>query len=282
MNYTDRAEEIRRLNRLSEKEVKELAGKHLVVMENIGRLHRFFAGHICDLIRDNNLQGKPTAGIFPYGPTGQYPPFIERVNREKISLANTRFYFMDEYCDTNGIELPVDHPLCFRGKVYELFKLVNRKLLPDFSNLFFPLHDNLDRLGKQIAGENLCITYGGVGIHGHLAFNEPASGVFDSDLRTVDLNDYTVTINAIREGIGGNLHNFPRKALTLGMKQLFSADKMVVFCRNGISSIDWANTALRLALLGTPGDDYPVTYLKKHKDWLVVTDEHTLRTPISI
>ena len=96
------------------------------------------------------------------------------------------------------------------------------------------------------------------------------------------MNNYTVTINAIREGIGGNLEAFPRKALTLGMNQLFSADKIVIFCRNGVPGIDWANTVLRLALFGTPGDDYPVTYLKEHRDWLVVTDEDTLKTPVVI
>ncbi len=282
MNYTDRTEEIRRLNRLSEKEIMEMSGNRLMVMENTDTLHHFFADHICDLIRDNNLQGKKTAGIFPYGPVGQYHYFIEKVNRERISLADTWFYFMDEYCDNEGRELPAEHPLCFRGKTFELFEQVDKKLLPDFSKFVFPLHNNINRLKQQIAGEKLCVTYGGVGIHGHLAFNEPGAGVFNSDPRVVELNDFTVTINAIRAGIGGNIHNFPRKALTLGMKQLFSAGKMVIFCRNGISSIDWANTVLRLALLGTPGDDYPVTYLKKHKDWLVVTDKDTLHTPISI
>ena len=282
MNYSDRAEEIKRLNRLSEKEVMDMAGDRLMVMKNTDMIHRFFADHICDLIRNNNEQGKKTSGIFPVGPVGQYPYFIERVNREGISLADTWFYFMDEYCSGDGLEIPYEHPLCFRRKAGELFQLINKELLPDFSKLIFPLHDNIDRLQEQIAAERLCITYGGVGIYGHLAFNEPATGVFDSDPRMVELNDFTVTINAIREGIGGNVHNFPRKALTLGMNQLFAAEKMIFICRNGIPSIDWANTVLRLALLGTPDDDYPVTYLKKHKDWLVVTDEDTLRTPISI
>ena len=282
MNYSDRAEEIVRLNRLSEKEIVELAGDHLLVFENTDALHRFFANHICDLISNNNSQGRKTAGIFPVGPVGQYPYFIERVNREGISLTNAWFYFMDEYCDNSGKEVSLEHPLGFRRKIYELFKQIDKELLPDFSKLIFPLHDNIDRLQEKFAGEELCVTYGGVGIHGHLAFNEPSPGVFNSNPRIVELNDFTLTINAIREGIGGNLQNFPRKALTIGMKQLFAADKIIVFCRNGTPSIDWANTVLRLALLGAPDDDYPVTYLKKHKDWLVVTDKDTLRTPVSI
>lgn len=282
MNYNERAKEIRQLNQLTEDNIIEMAGNHLLMFDNTYLLHRFFADHICDLILENNRIDKKTAGIFPYGPVGQYPYFVERVNKERISLATTWFYFMDEYCDDNGREISSEHPLSFRGKTYELFGKIDKELLPDFSKLIFPLHDNVNQLTEQIAREKLCITYGGIGIHGHLAFNEPEAGVFDSDVREVRLNDFTVTINAIREGIGGNLHNFPRKALTLGMNQLFAADKMIFFCRNGYSTIDWANTVLRLALLGTPGDDYPVTYLKKHKDWLIVTDKNTLRTPISI
>jgi glucosamine-6-phosphate deaminase len=282
MNYNERAKEIRQLNQLTEDKIIEMASNHFLVFDNTYLLHRFFADHICDLILENNRIDKKTTGIFPYGPVGQYPYFVERVNKERISLATTWFYFMDEYCDNNGREIPSEHPLSFRGKMYGMFDKIDKELLPDFSKLIFPLHDNVNRLTEQIAGEKLCITYGGIGIHGHLAFNEPEAGVFDSDVREVRLNDFTVTINAIREGIGGNLHNFPRKALTLGMNQLFAADKMIFFCRNGYSSIDWANTVLRLALLGTPGDDYPVTYLKKHKDWLIVTDKNTLRTPISI
>ncbi len=282
MNRTARADEICGLNRLSEQEVEERAGENLLVLEGLDELHRWFADHVCDLIARNNAQGKATAGVFPFGPVGQYPLFIERVNREGISLARTTFYFMDEYCDPDGREVEEAHPLSFRSKLYDLFAQIDKRLLPNVENVVFPSHDNLPELADRIAAQPLDVTYGGVGIHGHLAFNEPAPGVRESDPYMVGLNDFTVTINAIRAGIGGNLEGFPRHALTLGMKQLFAAEKMVIFCRNGTEEIDWANTVLRLALFGTPGDDYPVTYLKQHPDWLVVTDRNTLKTPIAI
>ncbi|MFW5804582.1 MAG: 6-phosphogluconolactonase, partial [bacterium] len=221
-------------------------------------------------------------GIFPFGPVGQYNYFVKKVNEKKISLKNTHFFFMDEYADINGVEFPSDYHLSFRGKLFSIFEQIDKKLMPDFSKIIFPSSANIYSLKKIIANTSLDITYGGVGIHGHMAFNEPEQGIRDTDPRVVQLNDFTITINAIREGIGGNLENFPKKALTLGMNQLFSANKMVFFCRNGISSIDWANTVLRLALFGEPGDDYPVTYLKEHSDWLIVTDEDTLKTPINI
>jgi glucosamine-6-phosphate deaminase len=280
--FQNRREEVRYLNGLTVDEVKNLAGDKLLVMNNLDEMHRYFARHMCDLILENNAAGRSTAGIFPVGPVGQYPYFIEEVNRRNISLKDVTFFFMDEYADEYGVEISADHHLSFRGKLFSLFKQIDRSHLPDMSKIIFPSADNLSRLKGLVEDSGLCITYGGVGIHGHLAFNEPEPGVRNSDPRVVELNDFTVTINAVREGIGGNLENFPRKAITLGMNQLFSAKKMVFFCRNGVDSIDWANTVLRLALLGTPGDDYPVTYLKEHPDWLLVTDHDTLKTPINI
>lgn len=278
----ERHSEIRELNKLSVAYLKEKCEGHLIVKKNTDEIHRYLSEHICEIIQNNNAANEITAGIFPYGPVGQYPYFVDMVNEKKISLRNTYFFFMDEYADDNGIEIPQDHHLSFRGHLYSIFDKIDKNLLPDYTKIIFPSHENIHQLGSIIGEKKLCVTYGGVGIHGHLAFNEPAIGIRDSDPRLVQLNDYTITINAIREGIGGNLENFPRKALTLGMNQLFASEKMVIICRNGIDSIDWANTVLRLALLGVPGDDYPVTYLKQHKNWLIITDEDTIKTPISI
>lgn len=277
-----RSEEIGILNRLSVDEIIEMSKEHLIVTDSIDQLHILFAEHMCALIENNNKLNLPTAGVFPFGPVGQYPYFIEMVNKRQISLANTHFFFMDEYADENGIELPQEHNLSFRGKLFEMFKNIDKSLLPDFSKIIFPMSSNIDSLKEKISAMHMNITYGGIGIHGHIAFNEPETGVRNSDPRIVALNDFTVTINSIRDNIGGDLENFPRKALTLGMNQLFASDTMILFCRNGTDSIAWANTVLRLALLGTPGDDYPVTYLKEHKDWLIVTDRDTLTTPIKI
>ncbi len=62
------------------------------------------------------------------------------------------------------------------------------------------------------------------------------------------------------------------------MRQLLSARRIRLYCRNGID-LDWANTILRIALFGKPGDDYPVTYIRDHRDYAIVTDEDTAKQP---
>lgn len=276
----DRAREIRELNRLSFDAFCERAGKRVLVVDDIDALHRRFARSVVARIERNNLDGKPTTLIVPYGPTGQYPYFRDIVNEEQVSLRNAALVFMDEYADADGKALSPEHPLSFRGGIAWLWEEIVPELRPDPANILFPTEATaaaIEAKLDQAGGAEVC--YGGIGIHGHVAFNEPEPGVRDSGVRLVGLNDFTVTINGIRSGIGGDLENFPRSAWTLGMKQCLGAKRVELYCRNDIPGIDWANTVLRLAALGGPGDDYPVTWLREHDDYVIVTDRRTAQPP---
>lgn len=276
----NRSDEIRKLLRLSPAEVRKRAGKHLVVVRDTDALHRQFADSVAAEIIANNRKGQASKLILPVGPVGQYPILAERINREKISLKNCWFFMMDEQCDDNGIALPLEHPLGFRYSFEaEFTRHVKKTLMVPAKQLVFPDHLNVQKLKARIAElGGIDTTYGGIGIHGHIAYNEPEPNVRETDPRLVYLNDFTRTINAIRSQVGGNLHNYPRKGITLGMRQLLGAKRIRLYCRNGIE-LDWANTVLRLALLGETGDDYPVTHIRKHKDYQIVTDEETLQKP---
>lgn len=275
----NRKEEVRSLMRFTSEEVIEKAGDHLIVCDNLDDLHKRFAENIASEINANNAKNLPTPLILPIGPTGQYPILVKIIRKNNISLKNCWFFFMDEYCDDNGNILSETHPLSFKRIAKSLFinHLKNNKLKAN--QVYFPNKRNIEKLSgiiSEIGGIDTC--YGGIGIHGHIAFNEPQSGIAEMGPRKVKLNDFTVTINAIRARIGGNLENFPREAYTLGMKQILSSRHIRLYCRNG-TPFDWANTILRIALFGQPGDDYPVTYIRNHSDYVIVTDKETLATP---
>lgn len=276
----DRGEEISWLLKLTPEELLARSGGHLIVLNTLDDLHIHFARSLADEIKSNNHVRKPTVLILPYGPVPQYPIFVDYVNREGISLKDCTFFFMDEYADANGVEIDRRHHLSFRRGIEEIFSGIETGLRLDESRLVFPSAGNINQLKdmiKEAGGVQAC--YGGIGIHGHLAFNEPEPGVRWTDARLVHLNDYTVTLNCIREGVGGDLVNFPRRALTLGMNQILDADRIRLYCRNDIPGIDWANTVLRVAVLGDPDDDYPVTYVRGHRDWMVITDKNTASVP---
>ena len=275
----DRKTEIRQLLKLSPEEVRAKAGPCLVVCEDLDALHKRFAEDIATEIRESSSTNQQTRLILPVGPTGQYPILAEIINSERMSLSECWFFFMDENCDENGKALGHEHPLSFKGEAERLFLLRLEDacgLQPD--RVIFPDDENIHMLASRIndlGGIDTC--YGGIGIHGHVAFNEPESGVKDTGPRRVRLNDFTVTINAVRSHVGGNVECFPREAYTLGMKQILASRRIRLYCRNGCE-FDWANTVLRLALFGTPGDDYPVTYIRD-TDFTITTDRETLASP---
>ena len=276
----DRRDEVRELLELSPDEVIRRAGDHLVVCEDIDALHRRFANDIANEIRARNARREPTRLIVPVGPTGQYPILAEMIMSERISLADTRLFFMDENCDESAGAVSAEHPLSFKGDAGRMFfDRLDETCGLDEDRVVFPNENNIDRIDDMIAqagGIDTC--YGGIGIHGHVAFNEPAPGVSDTGPRLVDLNDFTVTINAVRSHVGGNLECFPRRAYTLGMRQILGSRRIRLCCRNGCE-FDWANTVLRLALFGEPGDDYPVTHIRRHEDYVIATDRETLASP---
>lgn len=276
----NRKTEIRNLLSLSPDEVRQQAGEKLVVCVDLDTLHQQMAEDICSEIEANNAAGQPTRLILPVGPTGQYQLLAAMIAERAVSLEQCWFFFMDEYCDDDSKAIPATHPLSFKRIAHELF--LDR--LPETSHLqpervIFPDETNIDQLAPMIAnvgGIDTC--YGGIGIHGHVAFNEPEAGVRESQPRKVRLNDFTVTINAIRAQIGGDLVNFPREAYTLGMQQILNARRIRLYCRNS-TDLDWANAVLRLALLGSPADDYPVTHIRHHADYVITTNEYTLQSP---
>lgn len=276
---SDRATEIRDLNRLTPAEVVARAGDRLVVHEDLDALHRRFADELADELRARNAAGLPTRWIVPVGPVGQYAYFAGIVNRERLPLANTWLFFMDEYIGPDGRAVSIDHPLSFRRIAEQQFlRLVDPQLLPSPERIVFPDETNIAGLAERIAGiGGIDTCFGGIGIHGHVAFNEPEPGVASLGPRKVRLNDFTVTINAVRARVGGNLECFPREAFTLGMAQILGARRLRLYCRNG-QTFDWANTILRVALFGQPGDDYPVTHIRG-LDYVIATDQATLASP---
>lgn len=275
-----RAEEVRRLNRFGVDELAARAGGRLLVLKDLDALHRHFARSIATVVASNNQAGRSTVLILPYGPTGQYPLLREILNRERIGLRDSTFFFMDEHANASGELVPVHHPLSFRGRMRSLWAELEPELRPHPEQIIFPDRRNAPQLEAMIrAAGGIDVCYGGIGIHGHVAFNEPEAGVRDSGPRLVRLNDFTVTISSIRARVGGDLENYPRYAWTLGMRQCLGARRIELYCRNDVEGLDWANTVLRLAVLGEPGDDYPVTWIRQHPDWQVITDERTAASP---
>ena len=283
MTHKERAREVRRILALEPDEVIKEAKGQLVVFDTLDEVYDYLAEEMVQEFEKAAKGDRIVSFIMPVGPTQPYRLMAEKINYRQISLKNVRFFFMDEYVDDEKDRLiPKSNPLSFRGQIGPLlFDRIRPDLLMPKSQVIFPTPENVKDLPKMIkdaGGIEVC--YGGIGIHGHVAFNEPGPGVAKSNPRILEINDFTRTIDATRPpGVGGNLENFPRRAITMGMKQCIEARKILVMTRNETPFLNWANTIVRIAALGRPGDDYPVTHMRHHKNLRIVTDRNTLKKP---
>jgi glucosamine-6-phosphate deaminase len=256
------------------------------IVSDLDALYLHFARSIADEIKAHNAAGLPTRLILPVGPVGQYPLLVRICNEERISWRDVHTFNMDEYLDWQGRPIPLDHPLSFEGYMRRaLFEQLAPELRIPEDQIHFPDPLSLDRISQRIAalgGIDTC--YGGIGYHGHLAFNEPPISRWfkltpdefrDSLTRIVPLAPETIVMNSIR-ATGGNPAALPPMAVTLGMGDILRARRLRLYCQGG----EWQRTVLRIALLGEEDVDYPVTLAQGHPDYVIITDTNTVQPPL--
>jgi glucosamine-6-phosphate deaminase len=255
------------------------------VLQNKDSLHQHFARAIADEIKANNLSNCPTRLILPVGPILQYPILVEICNKESISWKNVHTFNMDDYCDWQGRALPEDHPLSFKNFMFSnLFKKLDPNIRIPQHQIHFPDPLHLDKTSQKIeklGGIDTC--YGGIGYHGHVAFNEPPISRWfsvsnqefkDSLTRVVTLSPDSIVMNSIRNS-GGNSVDFPPKGITLGMRDIISARRLRFYCPGGT----WQRYIVRVACFGAQEVDYPITLLQDHPDYQLFVDEDTAAPP---
>jgi glucosamine-6-phosphate deaminase len=263
----------------------EIGKVRVEIVPDLDALYLHFARSIADEIKAHNAAGRPTRLILPVGPVGQYPLLVRICNEERISWRDVYTFNMDEYLDWQGRPVPLEAPLSFEGYMRRaLFDQLAPDLRIPEDQIHFPDPLNLDAISWRIAelgGVDTC--YGGIGYHGHLAFNEPpisrwckltAEEFRDSLTRIVPLAPETIVMNSIR-ATGGNSAAIPPMAVTLGMRDILAARRLRLYCQGG----EWQRTILRIALLGEEDVDYPVTLAQSHPDYMIVTDVYTAQPP---
>lgn len=250
------------------------------VMEDNAAVFRTIAREMADEIKDHNAQGKTTVFICPVGPVGQYPYFVDLVNKESISLKNVWFLNMDEYLTDEKEWVDKSHPLSFRGF---MDRTVYTRIRPDLvmppEQRIFPDPkdpENMGRVIERLGGVDVC--FGGVGINGHVAFNEAQDELTPEQFRALptrvlEISRETRTANAIGD-LNGAVDDMPRWCVTIGMREIYGARKVRLGCFR-----DWHRAVVRHAAHGEVSAHFPVTLLQEHPDALLRITEFVANLP---
>ena len=239
---------------------------------------------VLSLIQENNEKGEPTVMVVPYGPLGPYFRLAELVNKYRISLKNCVFINMDEYLKDDKTYLDKNDPLSFRGGMDRIFySVVDEELnvLPE--NRIFPEPGNEGKVMEIIEKYGkLDMVFGGVGINGHYAFNEPPEPgeictneeFANRATRVLKISRETKTINAYMN-CGADLDAIPQYCITVGMKEMMLAKKVIM-----IMPRDWNAGALRKILHGEITAKVPCSLFRNHKDATIYTLVEATKCPI--
>lgn len=265
-------------------EVDELARRARLpfrLLPDLDSLLADFACSIADEVQSANREGRPARLILPVGPTRQYPILVEIINRERISWRNVWVFQMDEFLDWQGRPIPSSHPLSFTGFLQrELFARIDPELAMPSDHHVVPHPFRVDEFSEQlqrVGGADCC--FGGIGYHGHVAFNEPVisrwnaisiDDMRNSLTRVVTLGDDSVVVQSINSA-GGNSYAIPPMAVTCGMRDILASRRIRLYCAGG----ERHRAIFRIAVAGEETADYPVTLAQGHPDAEVRTLEAT-------
>jgi glucosamine-6-phosphate deaminase len=242
----------------------------LAVFPTEDDVFKTIAKEMVNEIKIKNSLGKRTVFICPVGPTGQYHYFVEMVNKENIDLKNVWIINMDEYLTEQGEWISEDDPLSFRGFMErEVYSKINPNIVLPKQQRIFPNPRNTDEIEaliEYLGGVDIC--FGGIGINGHIAFNEatdilPVETFKNLHTRVLEISRETKTANAIIE-LNGAIDDMPRLCITIGMYEILHSRKIRLGCfRN------WHRSVVRHAAYGEISSHFPATLVQEHSDALI-------------
>lgn len=279
-------QELVELMTLPVEELRRRARTRFRLAPDIPALLEDFAVSIAREIAEHNRRGEPTRLILPVGPVKQYGILTALCNRERISWKNVYAFNMDEFLDWQGRPIPLDDPLSFEGYMRRVFAQLDDELRTPADHCFFPNPFRIDEISeriREVGGIDAC--YGGIGYHGHVAFNEPpisrwyrisADELRNSLTRVVALGDDSIVVQSIHSS-GGNSAAIPPMAVTMGMRDILAARKVRLYCAAG----ERHRAVFRISVAGEVSTDYPSTLVQGHPDAEIITDEATAQ-PVQV
>jgi glucosamine-6-phosphate deaminase len=239
----------------------------LLIHDNYDQLSRWVANYIVGRIKNHQEKSSKSFVLgLPTGssPLGTYRELIKLNHSGEVSFENVITFNMDEY-----VGLEESHPESYHSFMYSNF----------FSQIGIP-EENINILnGNAEDLEAQCLRYeekikavggidlflGGIGVDGHIAFNEPGSSL-SSRTRVKTLNTETRMVNS--RFFENDINKVPKLALTVGVGTVMDAREVVIIV-NGHQKA----RALHMAVEAGVSHMWTITALQLHHKSMIVCDE---------
>ena len=227
---------------------------------------KYAAGEIASLIKQKQSLNEPCVLGLATGttPITLYAELVRLHREEGLSFRNVVSFNLDEY-----------YPIA-RDAFQSYWSFMHRHLFDHIDINPENIHIPDGTVAKEDVKKH-CIEYEemiekaggidlqilGIGLNGHIGFNEPGSSIF-SKTRLINLDNTTRIANA-REF--SNISKVPRLALTMGISTIMKAKRIIL--------LGWGNKASIIAksVEGHVTEQIPASILQQHNDCTFVIDE---------
>ena len=237
----------------------------LIIKNDYQDMSAWAANHIADAI-NNHKENRPFVLGLPTGssPLGVYKNLIEMNKAGKVSFKNVVTFNMDEY-----VGLPREHDQSYWYFMWSNF----------FDHIDIP-RANVNILDGMAADpEAECAAYeakiaslggidlflGGIGVDGHLAFNEPFTSLTSRTGVRVLTNDTRIVNSRFFDG---DPEKVPAKALSVGIGTVMDAREVLILI-NGHNKA----RALAASVEGGVSQKWTCSALQTHPNAIIACDE---------
>lgn len=239
----------------------------LIPLDTAQQVSQWAARHIVDRI--NQFQPRADRPFVLGLPTGStplqtYKELIKLYQAGEVSFEHVVTFNMDEY-----VGLPPQHRESYHYFMHNnFFQHVN--LRPENINLLNGMAQDLNaecaRYEAKIKSYGkIHLFMGGVGVDGHIAFNEPGSSLA-SRTRAQSLTEDTIIANS--RFFDNDINQVPKSALTVGVGTLLDAEEVMIL----VTGYNKAQ-ALQAGVEGAVSHIWTISALQLHPNAVVVCDE---------
>jgi glucosamine-6-phosphate deaminase len=227
----------------------------------------FAANEIAKLIREKQEKNLPCILGLATGstPRSLYAELVRMHRQEGLSFRNVITFNLDEY-------FPIDKDAFQSYNNFMRFHLFNHVDI-DPANIHIPDGSiekdqvkafciRYEELIEEAGGLDLQIL--GIGLNGHIGFNEPGSSIY-SKTRLTALDNSTRMANAYEFA---NISQVPRLAITMGISTILKAKKILLMA--------WGQSKAPVVQKSAEGhvtEHIPASLLQQHGDCTFVLDE---------
>jgi glucosamine-6-phosphate deaminase len=185
--------------------------------------------------------------------------------KEKVDWEKVEVFHLDEY-----IGLSVNHPASFRKYLFDRF--INHLKIKEFHpvDVEGEIIGKIKTLTSEIRKKPVDIGLIGIGVNGHIAFNDPPADFDTRDAFMIVNLDYECRLQQVSERWFKSVEEVPLRALSMTPWQIMQCKTIVSSVPHKVKAISVKNT-----LINSLTNIVPATILKQHRDFHLYIDKNS-------